>query len=369
MKKDTLLIIDDMPDNVIVLVEFLRHAGFDVLFAYEGPEGIEIAKISLPDLILLDIMMPDMDGFQVCKALKAQEPTQHIPIIFMTALTDTINKIKGFTLGAADYITKPIQYEEVLARINTHLKIRKQQHHIQQQNQQLQATNAELDAFAHMVAHDLKNPLNGIIALSELLMHEEHQIPIQTRQQHLHMIHRAGQQMSSIISSLLTLAGVSQQLKITYQPLDMQSILQQIIQHRLAYMIQEYQATICLPTRWPPVIGYSPWVEEIWANYLINGLKYGGCPPHLELGAEMGIRDNQVRFWVKDNGRGLNEQDKSRLFKAFSRLNTQKVEGHGLGLSIVRRITEKLGGEVGVESAPNQGSLFYFTLPIAPSKP
>jgi signal transduction histidine kinase len=129
-------------------------------------------------------------------------------------------------------------------------------------------------------------------------------------------------------------------------------------------MIRDWQAVVKLPPEWPPVSGYAPWVEEVWVNYLSNALKYGGRPPRIELGAQP-QPDGMVRFWIHDNGSGLTPADQARLFAPFTRLNRARGIGHGLGLSIVRRIVEKLGGQVGVESQPGQGSTFFFTLPAA----
>ena len=142
--KDTILIVDDIQENVSVLYRFLTDMGLKGLVAKNGKQALQIAGVAPVDLILLDVMMPDLSGFEVCKVLKSQEKTQDIPIIFMTALTDTIDKIKGFELGAADYVTKPIQQEEVLARVKSHLKICKLQRQLQAQNQQLQQQTNEL---------------------------------------------------------------------------------------------------------------------------------------------------------------------------------------------------------------------------------
>ncbi len=142
--QETLLIVDDMPINITVLAEFLKIAGFNVLIAKNGKRAIQKAEKDHPDLILMDIMMPEMSGFDACRILKSQENTKEIPIIFMTALTDTVDKLEGFKLGAADYITKPIQREELLARVKSHLKTRKLQRQLQVQNQQLQQQADEL---------------------------------------------------------------------------------------------------------------------------------------------------------------------------------------------------------------------------------
>jgi two-component system, sensor histidine kinase and response regulator len=374
----TLLIIDDTPENIAVLLEFFSNKGFKVLASQNGQRGISTAKYAKPDLILLDVMMPDMDGFEVCQKLKSNEETQDIPIIFMTALSDTNSKVKGLELGAADYITKPIQYKEVLARVNTHIKIRQQQQQIQLQNEQLQERtfqleertneleqrNLELDAFAHTVAHDLKNPLGGIISLIEVLtetMPTEPPLPTKWIER-FQLVQQNGQQAINIIDALLLLAGVSRTGQMEMYSLDMSRIVTKVVEQRLVYMFKEYQAQIVQPEIWPMVQGYAPWVEEIWINYISNGLKYGGQPAHLELGADIQPSD-MIRFWVRDNGKGLTAEEQAQLFTPFTRLHQKGIEGHGLGLSIVQQIAEKLGGQVGVESTQNQGSLFYFTLP------
>ena len=171
--------------------------------------------------------------------------------------------------------------------------------------------------------------------------------------------------MLSIIDALLLLAGV-RNMEIEPAPIDMSGIIFEV-QHRLAHMIDEYEPKVIVSHDWPVALGFAPWIEEVWANYLSNALKYGGRPPRLELGATL-QDDRMIRFWVKDNGDGLSQDEQSRLFTLFTRLKRGGTKGHGLGLSIVQRIVSKLGGEVGVESrgVPGEGSVFYFTLPAAP---
>jgi signal transduction histidine kinase len=360
--KNTLLIIDDMPDNVTMLSDFLKIANFEVLVAYDGQDGIDTAEYAQPDVILLDVMMPEMDGFQVCQTLKSHDTTKDIPILFMTALGDTVSKVKSFELGAADYVTKPIQSEELLARVTAHLKLRKQQQQIQAQNDELQKRNQELDAFARTVAHDLKNPVGSILTLASLLAEECATAPRETLKK-INIITLACQKTYNIINAILTLAGISRQAPIIIQPLKMSAIVQQVIKQRLSYQIKQSQAEIHLPEHWPMALGYGLWVEEIWVNYLSNGLKYGGQPPRLELGADFSPDHHTIRFWVRDNGQGLTPEQQARLFTPFTQVHQLPAEGYGLGLSIVQQIIEKLGGQAGVESTPGQGSVFYFTLP------
>jgi signal transduction histidine kinase len=363
MQKGTLLIVDDISANLSILSDFLGESGFKVLVAQDGHRALKKAEHVHPDLILLDVMMPGMDGFETCRQLKSQPNTKDIPIIFMTALADTVDKVKGFALGASDYITKPIQQEEVLARVRAHLQICTLQQKLQARTVELEKRNLELEAFSRTVAHDLKNPLNLVINYTEAALENcPTGIPLDDESiQNLQSVVQAGRKMVNIIDALLLLAGVSKQQEVKIQPLDMSQILAQVIPQRLDPILKESQGQIVLPETWPIAYGYAPWVEEIWANYLSNALKYGGQPPRVELGA-IPENDLMIRFWVRDNGPGLSLEAQSQLFTPFTRLHQSRAEGHGLGLAIVRQVVEKLGGQVGIESTLGEGSLFYFTL-------
>jgi len=231
---------------------------------------------------------------------------------------------------------------------------------------ELKARNAELDAFAHTVAHDLKSSLNSIVGFASLVLEKHSQMSPEQRRQSIQSVVRGGQKMARVVDDLLLLANVHKAGLVERKPLNMAEVIAQV-QERLAFMLQEYQAELILPKAdWPVALGYAPWVEEVWLNYLSNALKYGGQPSQVELGATQQA-DGQACFWVRDNGPGVAPDDQPKLFTPFTRLAQEHSEGHGLGLSIVQRIVEKLGGEVGVESegVVGQGSLFYFTLPLA----
>jgi signal transduction histidine kinase len=171
--------------------------------------------------------------------------------------------------------------------------------------------------------------------------------------------------MTNIIEELLLLASVRKVEDVEIEALNMATIVSEVLE-RLADMIAEHQAEIITPEAWPAALGHGPWVEEVWVNYVSNALKYGGQPPRVELGGKApGEAHGQVRFWVRDNGAGLSAEDQARLFTPFTQIHQARAKGHGLGLSIVQRIAEKLGGQVGVESKVGQGSVFFFTLPSA----
>jgi two-component system sensor histidine kinase/response regulator len=228
-------------------------------------------------------------------------------------------------------------------------------------NDLLAARNAELDTFAHTVVHDLKTPLNAIVGYAECVEEVLENAPIEVRED-LRSIVQSGRKMADIIDALLLLTNVRQLEDLSITPLDMAVLVTEAL-NRLNNMIVERQAEIVLPGEWPRVWGYGPWVEEVWFNYISNALKYGGRPPYVELGAT--TTGETARFWVSDNGPGLTAAEQAKLFTPFTRLTDARAEGTGLGLSIVKRIVEKLGGEIGVESGgvPGQGSTFFFTLP------
>jgi signal transduction histidine kinase len=233
---------------------------------------------------------------------------------------------------------------------------------LRRSNAEMEARNQDLDAFAHTVAHDLKNPMGLIIGFAELLQLGPDNLPEDEHQRAVRTIGQSARKINNIIDELLLLAEV-RQVDVRTAPLDMASVVDEA-QRRLGDMIEKHQAEISLPPAWPKALGYAPWIEEVWANYMSNAIKYGGQPPRVELGADW-QSDGTVRFWVRDNGPGIAPEDQARLFTPFTRLDQVRAKGHGLGLSIVRRIVEKLGGQVGVESCIDQGSLFYFTLPGA----
>lgn len=218
----------------------------------------------------------------------------------------------------------------------------------------------ELDAFAHTVAHDLKNPLGVVMTYADFLVRDDDVMDEAKHAWILQTVARNAHRMRNIIDELLLLGSV-RQADVPLEQVDM-GLIVSIVQDRLAQLIEECAPVIVVPESWPVAIGYQPWVEEVLANYVSNAIKYGGEPPLVELGAEA-CANEMVRFWVKDNGSGIAEEYHSSIFEQFTRLDVQRVEGHGLGLSIVKRIVDKLGGEVGVESSAEGGSTFSFTLP------
>ena len=245
-------------------------------------------------------------------------------------------------------------------------ELRQRSDELQQRTIELQAQNEELDAFAHTVAHDLKTPVTSIVGYATMLEATYAELPEESLLICLRAIAEGGHKMSRIVDGLLLLAGVRKK-EVKTSPLDMASIVAEPLR-RLTDLIEDRRAEIILPETWPTALGYAPWVEEVWANYISNAIKYGGQPPRVELGATVRSDDDAppaVRFWVRDNGPGLTREAQARLFIPFTQLDQLRTEGYGLGLSIVQRIVDKLSGQVGVESEVGQGSIFSFSLPKA----
>lgn len=232
--------------------------------------------------------------------------------------------------------------------------------HLKLTELELRARNEELDTFAYSVAHDVKNPIASMMGFASLMRSYYDRMDKETLLYYTQEILEGGYQVREIVDSLLLLARVRQSDMPKIAQVNMMCVIEDVTD-RMKLQIIQRSAVIKMPESWPNALGYAPWIEQVWMNYISNAIKYGGTPPVIELGSDT-LDDGRVRFWVRDNGRGLTSDEQSRLFKPFTRLGTVKVEGHGLGLSIVNRIVDKLGGEVGVESSVGNGSQFSFTL-------
>jgi two-component system sensor histidine kinase/response regulator len=370
--KGDILVVGESLDDLRPLMFVLAEAGYQVRSASSGPMALTAVGTRPPDLILLGINLPGMNGYQLCERLKADEQTRDIPVIFVGTPDEIGDGVKVFGAGGADCAVRPLRFEAVLARVATHLALRDLQRQLRTAGAerirhlgQVQACNDELEAFAYVVTHDLKNPLSAIVGFSTMLEDRYALLSEQRVTRALASIERSARRMDRLIEDLQLLARVRRAETVELEPLDMARIVAEA-QARLAELIQKRQAEVVIPDDWPAALGRSAWVGEVWVNYLSHAIKYGSQPPRVELGADPPGDLPMIRFWGRDNGPGFVPEEQALLFTPFERLHEVRVAGHGLGLPIVRRIVEKLGGEVGVESEPGHGSLFFFTLPVAP---
>jgi signal transduction histidine kinase len=371
---DTLkiLLIEDNPGDARLIVESLAEAQgmtFELELAGRLSTGLERLAQGDIDAVLLDLSLPDSQGLDTLAQVQAR--ALGAPIIVSTGLDDASAAIEAVRRGAQDYLVKGRLDGDRLARSIRYAVERKQgEETLRRYAAELKVRNEELDAFAHTVAHDLKSLASVVVGFAETLASEGVGMPEEELRQYLRIMAQNGRKMSNVIDALLLLARV-RKMEAHVQPLDMASIVTEA-QQRLATLIGEYQAQIIVPDTWPVALGYGPWVEEVWVNYLSNAIKYGGRPPRVELGADLvamdprraeGAERESVRFWVRDNGPGLTPEQRARLFTPLVRLDQVEIKGHGLGLAIVRGIVEKMGGQVQVTSQVGQGSVFAFILP------
>lgn len=254
---------------------------------------------------------------------------------------------------------------ELLHRTHIEQELRQHKEHLEQlvqaRTSELEAQNRELDAYAHSVAHDLKTPLTTIVGRAQILSAMGAALTQQQTQDSVNSIHRTAVKMTNIINALLLLASIRRTEDVQTTAIDLKHIAQEACE-RVSHHAQAANASIEFVGDWLPAVGFAQWVEEVWVNYISNAVKYGGTPPQIEIGcASLGNGYN--KYWVRDHGTGITSEHQAALFIQFSRINATSSDGHGLGLSIVKRIIERLQGEVGYENAADGGGVFWFTLP------
>jgi len=368
VQQDTLLIVDDTPENIRVLFDFLIAHDFRILVAENGEDALENAEEELPDLILLDVMMPaGIDGFETCRLLKDNAQTQDIPVIFMTALSDTLDKVKAFELGAVDYVTKPFQQEEVLARINTHLTIRKLQKKLQAQNEQLIVLNQDKNEFLGIAAHDLKNPLSAIQGTAELMESNYEEMSKEEIGDMVNMISMSSRQMFELIKNLLDVNAIeSGKVNISLSFVDIQPAVQWLVNN---YTERAKMKNITMQfhheeKQYQAFIDYNS-IYQVLDNLVSNAIKYS--PQGKKVFIRLTQNDQEVCCEVQDEGPGLSESDQKKLFGKFARLTPQPTGEElstGLGLFIVKKLVDAMNGSVLCESELGKGTIFRITFPI-----
>lgn len=369
-RRDVILIVDDYPVNVEILVELLSSSGYIVHVASNGSSALQIATEETPDLILLDIMMRGMDGFETCRHLKEDERTADIPIIFITALTETSDKLKGFQLGAVDYITKPIQPTEVLARVATHLMLYHQRREIERLREQdriyFEKLSAMKDELMQIASHDLKNPLNTIIGALYLL--EQHGILDDDKGKYfIEKIRHNVDRILKLIHDLLEIARIETGLALEKRYANLNPFLNNALDDFMLAAQEKNIRLIFSPLSQDIKIALDfERMTQVLQNLLSNAIKYNPAGGTVELSAE--IVEHELFIHVSDTGLGIPADAMPHLFKKFFRVNLPEhlnQEGNGLGLPIVKTIVEQHGGHVMVNSVLGKGSTFTISLPLA----
>jgi two-component system, sensor histidine kinase and response regulator len=366
--KGVILIIDDSPTNLRLLLMTLSKAGFKVISAEDGELGIKQAIQAKPDLILLDVLMYGIDGIETCQRLKAREDTKDIPVIFMTVLSEPLDRLQGFRVGAVDYITKPLYHEEVLARINAHLTIRRQQQQLQEQTEQLQALNDNKDKFFSILSQDLQVPFEGLLHYTEFIIAHVNGCSRDEIKEIVGTLHTSIENLYELLKNLFTWSSVQRgSLECHPKSFDLRELL-------------ERNLTLLRPTAEKKQILLKNFVRDsllvyadasmiyiVMRNLITNALKFTNRGGKIKISAVE--NPDSVEITVVDTGSGIPVEDLPKLFHIgarYQRTGTEGEEGAGLGLILCKELVEKNQGTLAITSAPGNGTTVTMMLPTAP---
>lgn len=388
MKQGTVLVVDDTLSSLKLLSDILRTEGYRVLPANSGEIALAAVASQMPELILLDLRMPGIDGLEVLRRLKASDASRDIPVMILSAVTDTEERVRGLQLGAVDFIGKPFQRDELLAKVSVHLELcharrdlRQQAEDLRLRNAQLILSNQALDAaretteaanrakstFLGTMSHELHTPMNGIMGMISLARRKA----IDPGQiDYLEKAMRSAQHLLDILNDILAYVKAdAEQLTITRIPLTLVQILDKV--QRLNQPQAAAKGLTLVITVSPELAERVFWgdplrLEQV-LNYLIgNAIAFtdsGSVAIEASLAEESAL-DALLRFEVRDSGCGISTEDQKRLFTAFEQIDGSLTRGHGgtgLGLAISKRLVLGMGGTIGVASTVGQGSRFWFS--------
>ena len=371
LTKCSILIVDDTPENIDVLVKILEGEGFEVLVAKNGERGLGIATKTMPDLILMDVMMPGIDGYEACRQLKAVEELEEIPVIFLTARSDVEGIVEGFESGGVDYVVKPFKKEELLARIRTNLERAILARELLQLNEQLKAeteaaeqANRAKSAFLANMSHELRTPLNAILGYAQILSKDEELN--EKQRSNMATIQHSGEHLLSLITDILDMSKIEAG-RIELEPNEF-SLPDQLDTLALVFQARAeqigiqffYEALTELPVG---VRTDERKLRQVLINLLGNAVKFtdeGG------VSLKVGYEGAKVRFQVEDTGIGIAPESLAEIFEEFKQVAdpNHATEGTGLGLPISSKLVQLLGGELQVKSVLEEGSVFWFELEL-----
>lgn len=365
-ENSTVLIVDDIPENLQVLGNILMSNGLDVGFATNGNQAIEAIEYKLPDIILLDIMMPGMDGFEVCKILKSNDNTKDIPIIFLTAKTQSEDIVKGFDVDAVDYVTKPFNASELVARVFTQLEIKKSRDLINFQNQQLNELNASKDKFFSIISHDLKSPYSGLLGLTNLIISEKDSLNYEEVIDLVKKLNSSLKNQYSMIENLLQWARIqTDRLEINREKVDINHLINEVIsiqknvsdKKNIQVVNLNKERIVCFADRFM--------IQSVLNNLLSNAIKFSYLDSKIDINCM--IDNDNVLVSVQDFGMGIKQENIEKLFRIdthITTLGTANEKGTGLGLILCKEMVERNDGKISIFSELNKGTNFTFSLKL-----
>ena len=361
-----LLVVDDVQTNVLLLKALLGKEGYGILVANNGQEALEVIRNENPDLILLDVMMPGMDGFEVAERLKSEEFRCEIPIIFLTALDDTQSIVNGFKLGVGDFISKPFRKEELMVRIKHQLSLVAARRIIEEKNEELRKTIAGRDKMYSVIAHDLRSPMASMkMLLNTIMMSVEKDKIDPDIFDMLEMSNKTSEEVFSLLDNLLKWTK-SQLGKLTVIPqkLDISGLADGVVE--VTNSVAEVKHIKLIRTDHESFFVYVDieMIKSVLRNLISNAVKFSNPDSEIKVGIK--AEDGKVIVSVTDSGKGIKKEDQHKLLKDsthFTTYGTNSEEGSGLGLLLCRDFARKNGGELWFESEENLGSVFSFSLP------
>ena len=376
-KKAKIMVIDDTPANLKLLAEILCGQDYHVLTFPSGAAALKNLQktLPLPDLILLDIMMPEMDGFEVCRILKNEKRLHSIPVIFISAMDDIQNKIRAFTNGGVDYITKPFQEEELLARVKTHLNLRFQQEQIENQKKEIQQSYNRLlslenlrDSLVHMMAHDMNTPLMTILGSTELLDMKLGDTGDETFREKLNPIYTSVHTLKRMIKNFLDVSRLeADRMPARISPCNPDDLISNVL-NTMDILLQNIQISWERADTPVKLLCDPDITHRILENLIGNAIKYAGKKG--EIAISVSAEEDGLKFQVKDTGPGIPMKYHSHIFEKFTQRTDLKKDhpyGAGLGLAFCKLAVECQGGRIGFESFEGKGCTFWFILPSTKS--
>jgi signal transduction histidine kinase len=363
-----ILIVDDNPKNIQVVGSLLTQEGYPTAFALNGRQAVEMARSNRFDLILLDVMMPETDGFEVCNQLKNLEETREIPVIFLTAKTDTDSIVQGFDVGGYDYVTKPFISRELLARVRSRLHIKSLNDELKKRYEEIRQLENMRETLTHMIVHDLKNPLNGIFGYASLLQTDETLSSDPKSSEYAGAIMNSAQTMLDMIMAILDVSRLETgEMQLTLEDTDIRAVLRDVVDGIKPMLRQSsLKLKVNLPPDIPPLRTDREILRRIIVNIIGNAIHF--APPESDITFSAAVEGKHIRLTISDQGPGIPEKYQEQIFDKFKQINTRgsrEKYSTGLGLTFCKMAVEALGGKIGVESQPGKGSSFWFVLPGA----
>ncbi len=362
-KDDLVLIVDDVPKNIQLLGKILDNNGYRVVAVTKGEQVRSTAEKHRPDLILLDIMMPDKTGYEVCEELKEDEELSDIPVIFLSARSEEEDIVKGLNLGGADYVTKPFRSGELLARIQTHLSLKEARDEIVRQQKEVQELTGTKDKLYSIIAHDLKNALFGISGLAEILHSDlDEKVVNEEIREKIGLINQSSQTATQILENLLAWTRLqSDALNLSPTEFSLSECIEECIGlYKTQASNREVQ--IDFDAKNTTLYADKEMISTVFRNLLSNAIKFSDAGDEISIIVE--AHDKTVEVSVADEGSGMKEEVRKNIFNPAERpKGDSEKQGTGLGLLLCKEFVEIHEGDITVESRPGEGSNFKVRLP------